>query len=318
MAKPKQPGIKGIHLLFITPLNEDYTLNEQAVRDQVEWCVQNGLQGIWAGGYIGEWTVLEEETKKRLYEVIVEQNKGRLYISAGAHGINTLQAIRLVNHAEEIGCDSAWISPPTPRKMTEDEIYGHYEVIHDNTRLPIGLYNTYPKNIYVRPTLMARIAELERVVTIKDAIGDIMHIGCLYNECAEAIKEGFEILGVPYNMLPHMLYGGAGVTSNNWDAAICLEQYDAVQKGDIKRACELQLMLSASWPFVFAEALALQAYGAKIGSSGIGAMKAKASLCMGIDMGPPMRPFAPPTEAEIQAVKESLERLPIKVKPFQK
>jgi len=318
MAKPKQPGIKGVHLLFITPLNEDYSLNEQAVRDQVEWTVQNGLQGIWAGGYIGEWTVLEEETKKRMYEIIVEQAKGRLYVSAGAHGINTLQCIRMVNHAEEIGCDSAWISPPTPRKLTEDEIYEHYKMIHDNTHLPIGLYNTYPKNIYVRPSLMARIAELERVVTVKDALGDIMHIGCLYNDCATAIEDGFEILGVPYNMLPHMLYGGAGVTSNNWDAALCLALYDSVQKGDIKRASELQLMLAESWPFLFPEAMALQAYGAKIESSGIGAQKAKASMCMGIEMGPPMPPFAPPTEAQLKTVKESLERLPIKVKPLQK
>lgn len=318
MAKPKQPGIKGIHLLFITPLNEDYTLNEQAVRDQVEWCVQNGLQGIWAGGYIGEWTVLEVDTKKRLYEVIADQNKGRLYISAGAHGINSFQAIDLVNYAEELDYDSAWISPPTPRKMTEDEIYGHYNRIHEATQLPLGLYNTYPKNIYVRPSLMARIAELERVVTIKDAIGDIVHIGDLYNECRQAIKDGFEVLGVPYNMLPHMLYGGAGVTSNTWDAAICLEMYDAVEKGDIKKACDLQLALSASWPFLFAEALAKQAYGAKIDSSGIGAMKLKASLCMGIEMGPPMPPFAPPTEAETRFVEASLENLPFKVKKFQK
>ena len=65
MAKPEQPGIKGIHLLFITPLKEDYSLNEEAVREEVEWCVQNGLQGIWAGGYIGEWNYLEEEMKKR-------------------------------------------------------------------------------------------------------------------------------------------------------------------------------------------------------------------------------------------------------------
>ncbi|MBO05984.1 MAG: hypothetical protein CMI58_02965 [Parcubacteria group bacterium] len=318
MAKPEQPGIKGIHLLFITPLKEDYSLNEEAVREEVEWCVQNGLQGIWAGGYIGEWNYLEEEMKKKLYEIIIDQNRGRLYISAGAHGINSAQAIRLVDHAEAIGCDSAWISPPTPRKLTEDEIFGHYKAIHEATRLPLGLYNTYPKNIYVRPSLMVRIAELERVVTVKDALGDIVHIGSLYNDCKKAIEEGFEILGVPYNMLPHMLYGGAGVTSNNWDAAICLELDKAVKNGDIKKACDLQLALSASWPFLFSEALAKQAYGAKIDSSGIGVQKLKASLCMGIDMGPPMQPFAPASEAEIAFAKASLESLPIKVKPFAK
>jgi dihydrodipicolinate synthase/N-acetylneuraminate lyase len=58
MVKPQQAGLKGCHVLFITPLNKDYSLNEQAVRDEVEWCIQNGAHGIWPGGYIGEWTVI--------------------------------------------------------------------------------------------------------------------------------------------------------------------------------------------------------------------------------------------------------------------
>jgi len=318
MAKPQQAGLRGCQVLFITPLNKDYSLNEQAVRDEVEWCIQNGAHGIWPGGYIGEWTVLEEETKKRLYKICAEQAKGRLYISAGAHGINTLQCIRLANYAQEIGCDSAWISPPTPRKMTQDEIYGHYKMIHDSTTIPLGLYNTYPKGIYMRPSLVARIAELERVVTCKDAIGDICHIAGLFNECKAAIKEGFKILGVPYNMLPIMLFGGPGITSNNWDLAVALELYNAINGGDIKRACELQLVLNGSWPLLMAEALATFAYGSKVETSIIGYCKAKASLCMGIDMGPPMPPFAPASEAELKAIRESLDKLPLKVKPFQK
>jgi len=69
-----------------------------------------GLQWIWAGGYIGEWTVLEEETKKQLHEAIADRKRGRFYLSARAHGIDTLQCIRMVNDAGRIGCDSAWIS----------------------------------------------------------------------------------------------------------------------------------------------------------------------------------------------------------------
>lgn len=318
MSKPNQPGLKGVHLLFITPLTKDYKLNEDAVREEVEWAVQNGLQGIWPGGFIGECTSLEEETRKRLYKIIAEQNKGRLYISANAHGLNPLQSIRLVNYAEELGYDSAWLSLPTPRRMTEDEIYNFYKMINDNTRLPFGLYNSPPIGIYIQPSLVARIAKLERLVSCKEAHDNATHIVNLYNECKDQIKEGFKILGVPFNFLPILMFGGVGVTSNNWDAATCLALYEAFQKGDYKKCIELQCALDASWPAILTGSPARQTYAAKISSSNIGVMKLRASLCMDIDMGPPMAQFAPATPEEAQRAKASLEKIPIKVKPLKR
>jgi dihydrodipicolinate synthase/N-acetylneuraminate lyase len=114
------------------------------------------------------------------------------------------------------------------------------------------------------------------------------------------------------------MFGGVGVTSNNWDAAMCLAMYEAFQKGDYKKCIEIQCGLNASWPLLLVEALAQQAYAAKIFSSNIGMMKLQASLCMDIDMGPPMAPFLPATPEEAQRVKTSLEKIPIKVKPLKR
>jgi dihydrodipicolinate synthase/N-acetylneuraminate lyase len=305
MAEAKRA--EGVGVLMITPLNKDYSLNEENLRKEVEWCIKNGAHGLWPLGYIGEWTVLEEETKRRVMEIVADQAKGRVYIAAGCHGINTLQIIRLVNYAQELGYDCGWISPTTPRPMTPDEIYGFYKMIHDKTTLPIGLYSTYAMGVYIRPSLMKKISELERMIVGKDAIGDYCHIAGIYHE---GVHKNMTVLGVPNNMAPHMVYGGGGCTCAPQDLCLSLGVYNAIRAGDWDKAWKLQLTLTAEWPILMAEALAGRVFGAKVTSSIQGFTKAKASLAMGIEMGPPMPPYLPATEAEIKFAKEQLGMYP--------
>ena len=132
--------LDGVGVLMITPLNADYTLNEGAVRDQIDWVIEKGATSIWPSGFIGEWPPLDEELRKRYFEVCVDQAKDRIWVAAGCHGTNLNQAVRLVNHAEKAGCDVAWISPTCVRKPTEDEIIAQYQYILDRTSLPFGVY----------------------------------------------------------------------------------------------------------------------------------------------------------------------------------
>lgn len=303
---------EGVAVLMITPLNKDYTLNEENLRKEVEWCIKNGAHALWPLGYIGEWTVLEEETKKRILEIIADQAKGRVYLAAGCHGINTLQVIRMVNYAQKLGYDCGWISPTTPRPMTPDEIYGFYKMIHDNTTLPIGLYNTYPKGVYIRPSLMKKISELERMIVCKDSIGDYSHIAGLYYE---GVHKNMTILGVPYSLTPHMIHGGGGCTAAPQDLALSLEVYNAIRADDWDKAWKLQVNLTAAWPLLLVEALAARVFGAKVTSSVQGFSKAKASLVMQIEMGPPMAPYLPASEAELKSAKESLDIYPKEYRP---
>ena len=96
-----------VQVLTVTPLNKDYTLNEDAIRKQVDWCVEKGANGIWVTGYFGEATVLEDDVRKRAWEVFIEAAKGRLYCGAGCYGVNPFHIIKLVNYAEELGYDMA-------------------------------------------------------------------------------------------------------------------------------------------------------------------------------------------------------------------
>lgn len=304
---------EGVGVLLMTPFTKDYQLNEKALRQEVDWCIKVGAHTLWPTGYIGEWNMMEEKMIRRTLEVVADQNKGRLYISAGCHGQNTWQIIERIKFAEQLGYKSAWVSPLTPRPMTPDEIFDFYKTIHDNVSIPIGPYSTYAMGVYIRPSLMRKIAELERALICKDAVGDYCHIAGLYYE---GIHKNMTILGVPNNMTPHMIYGGKGCTTSPQDLPLALGVYNAFKAGDMEKCWKLQLLLTAQWPVLMSEALAGRVYGAKVATSLQGFTKMKSSLAMGIDLGPPLHPYSPATNDEIKAAKAAIETYPEGYKPI--
>lgn len=58
-------SLEGVMALTYTPLNKDFTLNESAVRDEIDWVIDQGATGIWPGGFAGQWPEMDETTRKR-------------------------------------------------------------------------------------------------------------------------------------------------------------------------------------------------------------------------------------------------------------
>ena len=298
--------LEGIMALPYTPLKEDYSLNEDAVRREIDWVIQRGATGIWPGGYAGQWPELDEQVRKRHLKVCIDHAKDRVFCAAGCHATNTLQTIRLANYAEEIGYDCAWISPTMPRKATEDEIYEHHRLVLDHTTIPIALYDSSPAGSYMSPELIARIVEMsQRIIAMKAIVGDIVHIASLYNL---GVDKKISILGVEWNMLPHLLLGAPGAMGgSDWIPVMCAT-YEAFKTGNMNRAWELQKAIVAQSPLLIPRA-ASSTMGSKIDHSGIGYLKARFSLMSGIDIGPPMPPYRPASEAEVEKAKKGIHSL---------
>jgi 4-hydroxy-tetrahydrodipicolinate synthase len=299
--------LEGIMALTYTPLKEDYSLNEDAVRREIDWVIQKGATGIWPGGYAGQWPELDEEVRKRHLKVCIDHaKKCRIFCAAGCHATNTLQTARLANYAEEIGYDCAWISPTVPRKATEDEIVEHHRWILDHTSIPIALYDSSPAGSYMSPELIARIVGMsQRIIAMKAIVGDIVHIASLYHL---GVNQKIGILGVEWNMLPHLLLGAPGAMGgSDWIPAMCA-LYEAFRNGNTTRAWELQKAIAAQSPLLIPRA-ASSTMGSKVEHSGVGYLKARFSLMSGIDMGPPMPPYRPASAAEIEKAKKGIQSL---------
>jgi len=298
--------LRGVMALTYSALNPDYTLNEKGIRQEIDWVAAQGATGIWPGGYAANWPELSEEQKKQLLRVTIGHADKRLYLAAGCHATNTLETIRLVNVAEKLGYDCAWISPTLPRKSTDAEIVRHHRMVIENTGMPIAIYDSSPITHYLSPRLIGEIVALsDRIVAMKAIIGDVGHIAGLHNGKIDA---QVAIFGVEWNMLEHMMLGSpGGMGGSEWMPVLCA-LYRAFSAGDVARAWSLQKTVLAQCPLILPRA-ASQAMGGHVAHSGIGYMKEKFRQISGIDLGPPMPPHEPANPDEAAKARADVEAL---------
>jgi 4-hydroxy-tetrahydrodipicolinate synthase len=225
-----------------TPFRADGSIDEPSFQKNVERLLGIGATGVVAGGCTGEFWALSHEERKHLYHLAQEAvgDAGTLIVGTGA--VTADETVALTREAEEAGCDGALILPPYFVQLTDDEIFAHYSAVSDAVGIPILLYNI-PGNAVnaLCPSLVGRLAELERVVAIKESSGDWNNYYATYLEVHDRLRVfcgPSSIYGVPAVEL-----GADGVIDcfpNMWTDA--LDLYHAPARGDSDRAGQIQAL----------------------------------------------------------------------------
>lgn len=256
----------GIIPAMVTPVGEDEELNEAALRRLVNFLIEGGAHGLFATGSQGEFWAFDAEEKARIWEVVKEETAGRVPVYAGSAATTTRETIALTELAEESGVDAVSVLTPFYISPTQEELYDHYRAIAESTSLPVLLYNNPGRTggIGVSPDLLARLAEIENIVGIKDSSGDLQ----LTAEYIRVAPPDFAVLmGRDTLILAGLLYGAKGsiTATANVVPELVVSIYERFEEGDIEGALEAQetltpLRLAFSWgtfPVVVKEALDL-------------------------------------------------------------
>jgi 4-hydroxy-tetrahydrodipicolinate synthase len=245
-------------------------------------------------------------TSQQLIKVFADHAKGRVLVGAGCHSTKTSECIELANYADKAGCDFAWITPPPwPASTSEDDIYKHYQMIAENTDIPLGIYNSIVLFVYMSPRLILNILNLsERFVALKDSYGFFSHHVELFRL---GIPRKVAYYSVAHDMMSVLQLGTDCVLTGPHQVPLTLACYEAFMKGDMDRAWLLQMRLIEGQPLLGPLAEVLKP--AKTWPEReIGRYKAMNSLLMGIEMGPPAPPNTPATEKDIAEIKKHLEK----------
>jgi len=157
----------------ITPFDEKGRIDRQAFIENAERQFEAGATGILVGGCTGEFWSLSFDERVQLFELGCEAASGRGFVFAGTGAITVNETVRLTNSAQKAGCDAGLVLPPYFIRLSDDEIFEHFSSVSREVSLPIVLYNI-PGNALnaLSPVLVSRLAELERVVAIKESSGD--------------------------------------------------------------------------------------------------------------------------------------------------
>lgn len=214
-------------------------VDEALFRDFVAWQVAEGSDGLVPCGTTGEAATLSFDEQRRLIEIAVEVAAGKVPVIAGCGSNNTAHAIELTRMAKDVGASAALHVPPYYNRPNQEGIYAHLASVAE-VGIPIVLYNVPARTITdISAETMARLAQLETVVAVKDATGNLARVSAQREACgAEFIQLsgnddlalGFNAMGgsgcisVTANVAPRLCADFQRATrENRWDAALALQ-----------------------------------------------------------------------------------------------
>jgi 4-hydroxy-tetrahydrodipicolinate synthase len=245
--------LKGVYTALVTPF-KDYVVDEQALRNLVQFQLEGGVNGIVPCGTTGEASTLDYDEHERVIELVIECVKGAVPVIAGTGSNSTKEAIELTAKAKEIGVDMCLLTTPYYNKPTQEGLYRHYKKIAEEVDIPLVLYNIPGRTgINMTPETTKRLAEIPNIVAIKEASGSLVQVAEIYR-----LTEGkFTILSGDDNLfLPMMSVGAVGVISvlSNMMPAELKALYEAfLEERDIKKACDMNARLMPLFQGIFIE-----------------------------------------------------------------
>lgn len=201
--------VKGIIAAMVTAMNNDESLNEQEIRNQVDRQIAAGVDGVFCLGTNGEAYILNEDEKLRIMDVVVRAADGRVPVYAGTGMPGTSDTIRLSRKAKELGVDVLSVISPYFAAISQEELYNHYAELASAVDLPIVMYNMPARTgNNLNPDTVARLSKVDGIVGVKDSSGNFDNMK-QYIELTDS--ETFSVLsGNDALILWNLLAGGAG------------------------------------------------------------------------------------------------------------
>jgi len=203
----------------------------------VQYHIDNGTNAIIPCGTTGESPTLTHREHGEVIGKVIEAAAGRIPVIAGTGSNNTSEAVSMTRHAKETGADGSLIITPYYNKPTQQGIYEHYKAILEEVNIPIIVYNVPSRTgVSISAETVARLAEFDNIVAIKEATGDIDQASQILNMCDITVLSGDDSL-----TLPIMSIGGKGVVSvlANILPREVSELTSSFLKGEIKNAQRL-------------------------------------------------------------------------------
>ncbi|MGI8775525.1 MAG: 4-hydroxy-tetrahydrodipicolinate synthase [Actinomycetota bacterium] len=283
---------------MVTPFAGDGSLDAAAAKALAAHLVDNGSDGLVVCGTTGESPTLSHEEKLALFQAVIEEVGDRASVIAGTGTYDTAETVELTKEAASLGVDACLIVTPYYSRPPQNGLLAHFSHVADASSVPLMIYDIPGRTgrRVERPTMLT-LAAHERIVAVKDAVGDPLETAKLRAELDAAGHEDFQIYsGDDGLLLPHLASGAVGIVS------VCSHLIGKQLKE-----------LIGSWNngktddalAAFSRYTPLMSTIMGVTSSPI-PVKTAAAM-MGLKVGEPRLPLVPATDEESSLIREALQ-----------
>jgi 4-hydroxy-tetrahydrodipicolinate synthase len=277
---------------MVTPFRADGAVDFERFRELASFLVENGSDGLVVCGTTGESPTLSDAEKLDLFRVAVDEVGGRATVIAGAGTYDTAHSVHLTREATKLGVDGILVVTPYYNKPPQRAIVRHFEEIAGATELPVVAYNIPGRVVVnIEPATIARLAEIENVVAVKQAHDDPDEARFIAEETRLDLYCGDDP-----NTFDFLELGGVGVvsvTAHLWGRQIA-EMIRLHREGDVDGARTAHEEQQPSY-----DLLRIQ----------VNPIPIKAALNLtGHEVGGHRLPMVEPDENELAEIRSCLER----------
>lgn len=218
MSKFDIKDFKGVIPAVLTVFDKNEEIDETGMRELISYLIDKGVDGLYLTGSTGEGFTMSSEERKRVVEIVMDENKGRVPVVVHVGAIGTKLSIDLAKHAEEVGADGISSVPPFYWKFNENQIVKYYSEIANSCNLPMIVYNV-PLAGLLGMSAIKRLADIDNVkgikytalshyeiTQIKDEVGEdfLVYSGADEMAVSGLLSGADGIIGSFYNIMPEL------------------------------------------------------------------------------------------------------------------
>lgn len=201
----------GSAVAIVTPMHPDGSVNFEKFGELIDFQIENGTDAIVVCGTTGESATLTHEEHTECIRITVAHAAGRVPVIAGTGSNDTAYSVKLSLEAQRLGADALLLISPYYNKTTQKGLIAHFSAVAQAVDLPCILYNVPSRTgVNIAPATCKALSELENIVAVKEASGNISQVAQIAALCGDALDI---YSGNDDQIVPLLSLGGKGVIS---------------------------------------------------------------------------------------------------------
>lgn len=243
--------LEGVICAAVTPFGPNEDVDETGLRNHLEFLVASGVHGILLIGGCGEYLNLDDDERRRVMEIGVEQIGRRVPVIAGVLSPDTRHVCLIAQLAKKAGADAVMVLPPYYASPSPSAVRDHYLRVADECELPIMVYNNPGRtNVNLDVAMLLQLAQIDLVVAVKDCDRNLVNLSEKLQELGGRIQilSGEDDLAFPTMMLGAK--GGVWATANLFPH-LFVRMYEAAMAGNVELARSQHYRLLPFWKAIF-------------------------------------------------------------------
>jgi 4-hydroxy-tetrahydrodipicolinate synthase len=287
--------LKGIIAYPITPFSVEGTVDINKYKTLLGRMIKAGVHAVAPLGSAGVLPYLSDPEREAIVLATMEQVAGRVPVMIGVSGLTTERVVYHARFAEKQGAAAVMVIPMSYWKLTEAEIFAHFDKVASAISVPIMAYNNPATGgLDMSPEFLAKLLKIPNVTMIKESTGDVSRLHRLVQAAGEdvAFYNGSNPLA-----LDAFVAGATGwcTAAPNLIPQLNLDLYAAITKGNLAAALA-----------VFRKQLSVLQF---IVAGGLPRTVAAGLEILGIDAGHLRAPLAKLSEADTEQLRKILRAL---------